>query len=90
MVEAIGSESKSRFTGRIPKVTVEVRAPAPADKAAGEAAVKEAKRKIEEVPAAPSMPPSIEAASFAAFQPGVAGGVFSDVIEVSATVTAMR
>ena len=25
VVEAIGSEAKSRFTGRIPKVTVEVR-----------------------------------------------------------------
>lgn len=67
MVEAIGAEAKSRFTGRIPKLTVEVRAPAPADKAAGEAAVKEAKRKIEEAPAAPAVPPSIEAASFAVY-----------------------
>lgn len=53
VVETIGSEAKSRFTGRIPRVTVEVRAPAPADKAAGEAAAKEAQRKVEEVPAAP-------------------------------------
>jgi arylsulfatase len=89
VVESIGSEAKSRFTGRIPKVTVEVHAPAPADKAAGEAAVKDAKQKVEEVPAAPSMPPSMEAASFAVFQPGVAGSVISDVIEVSATVTAI-
>jgi hypothetical protein len=51
--------------------------------------VKEAKRKVEEVPAAPNMPHSIEAASFAAYQPGVAGGVLSDTIEVSATVTAI-
>jgi arylsulfatase len=34
VVEAIGADEKSRFTGRIPKVTVEVRAPAPADGAA--------------------------------------------------------
>jgi hypothetical protein len=36
-----------------------------------------------------NMPPSIEAASFAAYQPGVAGGVLSDIIEVSAQVTAV-
>ena len=89
VVEAIGSEAKSRFTGRIPKVTVEVHAPAPADKAASEAAVKEAKQKVEEVPAAFNVPPSVEAASFAAYQPGVAGGVLSNTIEVSATVTAV-
>ena len=33
VVEAIGSEAKSKFTGHIPKVTVEVR-PAPAKTAA--------------------------------------------------------
>ena len=30
VVEAIGSEAASKFTGRIPKVTVEVRAAEPA------------------------------------------------------------
>ncbi len=89
VVETIGSEAKSRFTGRIPKVTVEVRTPAPAEKAAGDAAVKEAKRKVDEVPAAPAMPASVEAASFAAYQPGVAGGILSDTVELSATVTAI-
>ena len=89
VVEAIGSEAKSRFTGRIPKLTVEVHAAAPADKAAGDAAAKEAKRKIEEVPAAHGLPPSVEAASFAVYQPGVAGGVVSRTVEVSATVTAI-
>ena len=33
VVEAIGAEEKSRFTGRIPKVTVEIKDPKPADKA---------------------------------------------------------
>jgi arylsulfatase len=89
VVEAIGSEAKSRFTGRIPKVTVEVAAPAPAEKAAGEAAEEQAGQKAEEVPATSSMPPSMEAASFAVYQPGVAGGALSDTIEVSATVTAV-
>jgi arylsulfatase len=45
VVEAIGAEAKSRFTGRIPKVTVEVRNPS----AAGEAAVKAAQAKARTV-----------------------------------------
>jgi len=47
MVESIGPESRSRFNGRIPKVTVEVHAAIPADLAAGDAAVKEAHQKIQ-------------------------------------------
>ena len=38
VVEAIGSEAKSRFNGRIPKVTVEVKAAKPAEKAEADAA----------------------------------------------------
>jgi len=43
VVEAIGAEAKSRFTGRIPKVTVEVRGATPA----GEAATKDAQIKTQ-------------------------------------------
>ena len=47
VVEAIGAEARSRFTGRIPKVTVEVRdANAKADAAVGEA-LKEVARRTE-------------------------------------------
>jgi len=45
VVEAIGSEAKSRFTGRIPKVTVEVREVKAGDKAEAENAQREAARK---------------------------------------------
>ena len=34
VVEAIGAEATSRFTGRIPRVTIEVREPTPAEKGA--------------------------------------------------------
>jgi len=43
VVEAIGAEAKSRFTGRIPKVIVEVRSPLPAAAAAEKAAQEKAK-----------------------------------------------
>ena len=47
VVEAIGAEAQSQFTGRIPKVTVEVRdANAKADAAVG-AAQKEVARRTE-------------------------------------------
>ena len=45
VVEAIGAEAKSRFTGRIPKVTVEIREPKPAEKAAEKKASTEAAKK---------------------------------------------
>ena len=45
VVEAIGSEAKSRFTGRIPKVTVEVKEVKAGDKAEAEKAQKETARK---------------------------------------------
>jgi len=45
VVEAIGSEARSRFTGRIPKVTVEVKDVKAGDKAEAEKAQKEAARK---------------------------------------------
>ena len=45
VVEAIGSEAKSHFTGRIPKVTVEVKEVKAGDKAEAEKAQKEAARK---------------------------------------------
>jgi arylsulfatase A-like enzyme len=90
VVEAIGSEAKSRFTGGIPKVTVEIHPQKPAEKAAGDAAVKEAHKKIQEVPEpVPVMPTSIEAASFAVYDPGVAGSALVNTIEVSARVTAI-
>jgi hypothetical protein len=89
VVEAIGSEARSKFTGHIPKVTVEVSLPARAEGAAGAAAEKEAKRRIDEAPAAAAMPPSIEAASYAAYQPGVAGGALVSTSEIRATVTAI-
>jgi len=89
VVEAIGSEGKSRFTGTIHKVTIEIQEMGKGEKAASEAAAKEAKQKIEEVPAAPAMPASIEAASIAAYQPGVPGGLVFSTREVSATVTAI-
>jgi len=89
VVETIGSEARSKFTGHIPRVTVEVSLPAHAEKAAGQAAEKEAKRKIEEVPAAAAMPASIEAASYATYEPGVAGGAIVNTVEVSATVKAI-
>jgi arylsulfatase len=41
VVESIGSEAKSRFTGRIPKVTIEVRDVDPKAEAAGKQAQKE-------------------------------------------------
>ena len=88
VVETIGAEERSRFTGGIPRLTVEIILPKAADKAAGDAAVKAANQKIQEVPAS-AMPASVEAASFAAYQPGVPGGVLSDTIEVSAAVTAI-
>ena len=90
VVETIGAEARSRFNGHIPKVTVEVHPMAPAEKAAGDAAVKKAHQKVHEVPpAAPSLPPSVEAASFAVYEPGVAGSVVVKTIEVSARVTAI-
>jgi arylsulfatase len=47
VVEAIGSEARSRFTGHIPKVTIEVRdANAKADAAVSEA-LKEVARRTE-------------------------------------------
>jgi arylsulfatase len=39
VVESIGAEAKSRFNGRIPKVTVEVKAAKPAEKAESDAAM---------------------------------------------------
>jgi len=45
VVEAIGAEAKSRFTGRIPKVTVEIKEPKPADKAVEKKAGAEAAKK---------------------------------------------
>jgi arylsulfatase len=45
VVETIGAEAKSRFTGRIPKLTIEVEALKPADKTAADAAHAEAARK---------------------------------------------
>jgi len=39
VVESIGAEAKSRFNGRIPKVTVEVKAAKPAEKAEADAAI---------------------------------------------------
>lgn len=90
VVETIGSEAKSRFTGGIPKLTVEIIPPKPSDKATGDAAVKEAHKKIQEIPEpAPTMPPSVEAASFAVYDTGVAGSVVVNTIEVSARVTAI-
>jgi len=89
VVEAIGAEHRSKFTGHIDKVTVEVTAPPPAAKAASDAAAKSAKQKIDEVPAAPTMPTGIEAASFAVYEPGVPGGLLSGTVEVTATVAAI-
>lgn len=90
VVEVIGSEAKSRFTGGIPKVTVEIHPPKPAEKAAGDAAVKEANKKIQEIPEpTPTMPASVEAASFAVYDTGVAGSAVVSMIEVSARVTAI-
>jgi arylsulfatase A-like enzyme len=90
VVETIGSEANSRFTGGIPKVTVEIHPPKPAEKAAGDAAVKEANKKIQEIPEpAPAMPASIEAASFAVYDAGVAGSAVVDTIEVSMKVAAI-
>jgi hypothetical protein len=45
VVEAIGSEARSRFTGRIPRVTVEVKDVKAVDKAEAEKAQREAARK---------------------------------------------
>ena len=45
VVETIGSEAKSKFTGRIPKLTVEVKPMAVPDKAAAEKAQKDAAKK---------------------------------------------
>ena len=45
VVEAIGSEARSRFTGRIPKVTVEVKEVKASDKAEAEKAQREAARR---------------------------------------------
>jgi arylsulfatase len=45
VVESIGSEAKSRFTGRIPKVTVEVKEMKKADRAEAEKGQREAARK---------------------------------------------
>ena len=89
VVEAIGAEHRSAFTGDITKVVVEVQAPPAAEKAAADSAAKEAKRKVDEVPAVASLPPSMEAASVAAYEPGVPGGVVASTIEVSATVKAI-
>ena len=47
VVETVGCESASRFTGKIPKVTVEVRDVPAADKAATGSATAEAAKKIE-------------------------------------------
>jgi arylsulfatase len=47
VVEAIGSERKSRFTGRIPKVVIEVKDASPAADAAVESALSNIKRRIE-------------------------------------------
>ena len=47
VVETIGAEQKSRFTGRIPKVTVEVRNVSAKADAAVKEAHKEVKRRIE-------------------------------------------
>jgi arylsulfatase len=47
VVEAIGCEAASRFTGKIPKVTVEVKDIPAVDKAATEKATAEAAKKIE-------------------------------------------
>ena len=47
VVEAIGSEAKSRFTGRIPKLTVEVRDVNPKADAAAKEGQKEIKRRTE-------------------------------------------
>ena len=52
VVEAIGCEDRSRFTGRIGKLTVEVSAPTAAAKAASDAAAQDARQKIDEVPPA--------------------------------------
>jgi len=89
VVEAIGSEDRSKFTGHIDKVTVEVTAPPPAAKAASDAAAASAKQKIDETPPAPAMPTGIEAASFAVYEPGVPGGLLSGTVEVTATVAAI-
>ena len=45
VVETIGAEAKSRFNGRIPKVTVEVKAEKPAEKAEADAAILLAQKK---------------------------------------------
>ncbi len=45
VVEAIGSEAKSKFTGHIPKLTVEVKPMAAPDKAAAEKGQKDAAKK---------------------------------------------
>ena len=45
VVETIGSEAKSKFTGKIPKVTVEVKEMKPAEKAEAEKGQKEAAKK---------------------------------------------
>jgi len=45
VVEAVGSEAKSRFTGRIPKVTVDVKEVKAGDKAEAEKAQREAARR---------------------------------------------
>jgi arylsulfatase A-like enzyme len=47
VVEAIGAEEKSRFTGRIPKVTIEVRDVSPKAEAAAKDAQKEVARRTE-------------------------------------------
>jgi len=89
VVEAIGSDKRSAFTGHINKVMVEVQAPPAAEKAKADAAAKDARGKINEVPPAVGLPPSMEAAAVAAYEPGVAGGVVASSIEVSATVKAI-
>ena len=45
VVEVIGADAKSRFTGRIPKITVEVKEMKPVEKAAADAAHAEATHK---------------------------------------------
>jgi arylsulfatase len=45
VVEAIGAEAKSKFTGKIPRVTIEVQEPKPADKAAAAQGQAEAAKK---------------------------------------------
>jgi arylsulfatase len=45
VVEAIGSEAKSKFTGKIPRVTIDVKEMKKADKAAADKAGKETARK---------------------------------------------